>query len=540
MSERDRTPENLQRVVENYLQLGNRFESPPKVLLKLRTQSVDGQELTSRDIAVTTAVQCYAPGVAAFKERTDEKSLQIQGSTLDAGHHTTRMHTNYTWQIVGATRSVTHEIFHSYPFYNSEQQSQRYVEAKEGNYLVPKDIPSEHEAYFRSVASFENSAYFRLLDALHPGIEERVRVMYPAGSWRVESTKQRLETKANKLCQEVARYVLSIGQLTTFDHTLNEISLLRLFRASLQEKFPDEARFIIGSMISQVAVCDPSIIGELDFPLERYRETQPDERHILEEKHRFDQNLGPRSSLMLNSQGVSDGVLINSARIVLGMPPSACSDSEVLSRLMDPVKNKFLADVYETGMLDPLTTVLRSVSIAYATKLSHTADSQRQRQRRTPGATPRVEMIYDGSPDFITPMVIRDDLKLQEMYTEIMVKIFGDVGAAIKMGIPKETALLLLPNATTLRLVESGDLFDWLHRWKQRLCFTAQEEICFISMEQTAQLAEVMPESAPMLLAPCGIRKTAGVSPRCPEGDKWCGQPVYNWTLDKYKENRLI
>ena len=58
--------------------------------------------------------------------------------------------------------------------------------------------------------------------------------------------------------------------------------------------------------------------------------------------------------------------------------------------------------------------------------------------------------------------------------------MFENVDRALEMGIPREYATLLIPNAINIRVIEGGDLFDWIHRWKQRLCYLAQEEIfCF-------------------------------------------------------------
>ena len=118
--------------------------------------------------------------------------------------------------------------------------------------------------------------------------------------------------------------------------------------------------------------------------------------------------------------------------------------------------------------------------------------------------------------------------------------IFDRVNRCIEAGVPLKYALTLLPNALTVRTIESGDLFDWTHRWKQRLCYLAQEEIFFISVEQAEQALEHLPEAGSLFLAPCGIRKAAGISPRCPEGERFCGQPVFNMQLNQYKEHRLV
>ncbi|OGM37522.1 hypothetical protein A3E41_01695 [Candidatus Woesebacteria bacterium RIFCSPHIGHO2_12_FULL_38_9] len=140
----------------------------------------------------------------------------------------------------------------------------------------------------------------------------------------------------------------------------------------------------------------------------------------------------------------------------------------------------------------------------------------------------------------MTPMIIKGNPDLNERYQQIMDVSYKNVERALDAGIPSSSALLLLPNAHTLRVEENGDLFDWIHRWKQRLCYLAQEEIFFISVEQVEQVGKLIPEAKNVLLAPCGIRQHAGVRPRCPEGDRWCGKPVYNWDLKDYSDNRLV
>ena len=243
---------------------------------------------------------------------------------------------------------------------------------------------------------------------------------------------------------------------------------------------------------------------------------------------------------MISCPENSREILSSAARNVLGRPGSQLSDKEVLALLLDPVKNRKLADVYDIGMMEPLTNCLRQISLTFATKLSHTADSQRQRHRRTPGATPGIGAIYGGSADYMVPMIIRENGRLKEGYDQIMGTIYENVNKALKAGMPKEWALLLLPNAQTIRLIETGDFFDWQHRWKQRLCYRAQEEIFFISVEQVEQVLEFLPEARFLLLAPCGLRQRVGIKPFCPEGKEACGQKVYGFPIEDYKAGRLI
>ena len=533
-------------VVEKYLEscinLGNNFENPPEIRLELITQTPPNQEpVGERDVAVSTAYQCYAPGVSTMKPREGERDQEVADSTLDAGHNTTRLHHYISWKLIGVSRSVTHDLLHANPFYNSEQQSQRYVEAKRGNYLVPADLTGRQKDIFVEAAEFSNGSYFELLDLLKIEAGKRIEVMYPEDGWKVESTTKRLDTKAGKIAQEVARYVLPIGQKTTLDHTLSTLQLLRLFRASTMTHVSDEGRFIVASMIQGVADIDDTIIKELREPLAFDKSDRVvNEEYIRKQKEEFDSELGERQTLLVNPDRRARLILADAVRGVRGIPKTQLSDAEALQILVDPEKNKLLADVYDVGMIDPLTSTLRQASLTFKTRLSHTADSQRQRHRRTPGATPSIELSYDGRADYMTPMIIKENGELTKKYQERMDTIYLNVNNAIASGIPREDALLLLPNAHNIRLQEQGDCFDWIHRWKQRLCLLAQEEICFISIEQVEKLKDILPESDNLLLAPCGIRQRAGIHPRCPEGERWCGSSVWNWEIEEYKNGRLV
>src|SRR3989344_1732027 len=534
--------QQVEEILQDYKSLGDNYENPPRVELALITQSPPDKEgVGERDIAATTAYQCYSPGITKMRVREDERALKVADSTLAAGHHTTRLHANYTFLIEGTSRSSIHDERHQDPFYNTEQQSQRYVEANEGNYIVPSGLTPEQRKIYKESAEFSNKAYFELLEPLRKGAGIRVRDMYPEKGWVVEGTAKRLEQKSRKISQEVARYVLPIAQKTTYYHTLSALQLIRHFRASQMPHVTDEGRFTVAGMISEIAKVDPSILEELRKPISFDIPKEPiNQQYITLHKQEFDDELNGRNSKLSDTVPNIQQRLADGYRNVNGIPSSVVSDSRVLERLMDPSQNKLLADVYDVGMLDPTTAALRQVNLAFKTKLSHTADSQRQRHRRTPGATPPIETSYDGKPDYMTPMIIKGNPDLNERYQQIMDVSYKNVERALDAGIPSSSALLLLPNAHTLRVEENGDLFDWIHRWKQRLCYLAQEEIFFISVEQVEQVGKLIPEAKNVLLAPCGIRQHAGVRPRCPEGDRWCGKPVYNWDLKDYSDNRLV
>lgn len=528
--------------IQEYLRLGNLFLEPPVVKLILSSASVsDKTKVGARDVAITTAVQSYAPGIALMRERRDSKSNAIAESTLNAGHLTTRQHMHYTWRFSGTSRSVTHDIFHAHPFYNSEQQSQRFVPVVEGSYLVRKDLTPSQMALYLDAANYSNRAYVEMNQWLRPEIERLIREMYPVQKYSVDRAQKRFTEKGGKLTQELSRYLLPLCQKTTYYHTLSALQVMRLFRVSQMDHFTDEARFVIGSMVAEIIKLDPDFIRELQPPVAENEKDKVSSAYITERKKEFDSILGGRSSVLSEFPLNGRELLSSSVRNNSPAYPNTSTDSQIIEQLLNPKENPHLADIYDTGMFEPATMSLRQVSIGFATKLSHTADSQRQRHRMTPGATPPLEMLYDGTPDYITPFVVKQNPLLRDKYDEQMNGIFERVNRCIEAGISLEQALLLLPNALAVRTYESGNLLDWSHRWRQRLCLLAQEEIFFISVEQVEQVLTKLPEADKLFKAPCGIRKTAGISPRCPEGERWCGQPVFNWDeIGEYQKKRLV
>ena len=96
----------------------------------------------------------------------------------------------------------------------------------------------------------------------------------------------------------------------------------------------------------------------------------------------------------------------------------------------------------------------------------------------------------------------------------------------LELGVPLEFALYILPNAKTLRFVESGSLLALLHKWTLRTCFNAQEEIYLASMDELEQVRAAHPRIGKHIGPPCVIRNGL-ISPRCTEGTHFCGVPVW-------------
>lgn len=534
---------SVKDVLRMYLEYGGVRDDLPLIQLALLSQSPPGaQPVDARGVVVSTAYQCYAPGKTELRKRDDDRAKKVALSTRNAGHLTTRQHMNYTWLLDGVSRGVIHDVLHAFPYYNTEQQSQRFVEARRGSYVTPFELDSDQAACFMKAADYANGLYFDFLHLLEPLVEARVRYMYPEQAWRNPKAAERMTAKSRKLAQEIARYVLPVAQKSTLYYTLSELELLRLFRASQMSHVTDEARYIVASMIQEVVAIDPTILDELEVPGEEEQKNDVgfNERYVGEQQKEFDATLQERNTALVSDIASMRAGLMHALSAVCGVSAFDATLQDVYGRLFDPKINKYLNDIYDIGIHHPLTQVLRMISLVFITKLSHTADSQRQRHRRTPAAIPPLSDCYTGRADFITPHIVSQDEQLMEWYQKAMEDVYASVEHALELGLPRSAAMQLLPNAHALRLVETGDLFDWIHRFKQRLCFLAQEEIFFISVQQAQQVLKHLPEARLLFQAPCGIRSYTGTRPRCPEGDRWCGRPVFNWDIDHYMENRLI
>ena len=95
------------------------------------------------------------------------------------------------------------------------------------------------------------------------------------------------------------------------------------------------------------------------------------------------------------------------------------------------------------------------------------------------------------------------------------------------MGVSPSSAVYVLPNATAVRLVETGSLLHLLHKWTMRTCFNAQEEIYAASMEELEQVRAAHPRLARHLGPPCYLRHGLAY-PVCTEGSHFCGVRVWD------------
>ena len=493
------------------------------------------------DSAIAAARTCYAPRLISPEEVTEKQRTTIGAATYYAGHHTVYQHAHFEFGLENVSRQFVWSFLHAHPFYNSEQQSQRYVRLDRAlAYIPPLGGPfgaAEQEIYERAIGRAW-SAYRELTALLKDDARRILADIWNIGAMSHPRRIDKVERQAEKRAIEVARYVLPVAAATTMVHTLSGVVLHRLWRMQAACDTPTEARAIIGEMVARVREVDAQFFDRFDNgALEELPEWhQPPagdgEKHARE----FDGRLAGRTSVLLDYSPGVPRVLAESYRAVIGLTEAECSDAEALDRMLNPARNPYRLETLNVGVHAPLMRPLQHANFTFAKKLSHSADSQDQRHRMVPGSRPLLVLTDQREPDFITPMLIRENRLAREVYERAMQDAWAAKNELLDRGVAREFALYLLPNAKAIRLVESGSLLHLLHKWTMRTCFNAQEEIYQASMEEVGQVRAALPGLARYIGPPCYVR--AGIAtPICTEGSHFCGVKV--WQEFPHIERRI-
>src|SRR3989449_6371192 len=218
------------------------------------------------DSAIAAARTCYSPRLIGPEEISDKQRVNIGAATFYGGHHTVYQHPHFEFGLENISRQFVWSFLHAHPFYNSEQQSQRYVRLDRAQAYVPPAGenfgPGERAIYEAALARAWK--YYRELTAL---LQDDARAIL-ADIWHLSSMShpkraQRVERQAEKRAIEVARYVLPVAAFTTMVHTLSGIVLHRLWRIHAASRTPTQARRGIGEMGARGRGVGPQVFDPL-------------------------------------------------------------------------------------------------------------------------------------------------------------------------------------------------------------------------------------------------------------------------------------
>src|SRR5215469_14687673 len=169
------------------------------------------------DSAIAAARTCYAPRLINPEEVTEKQRVTIGSGTFFGGHHTVYQHARFEFGLENVSRQFVWSFLHAHPFYNSEQQSQRYVRLDRAQaYVPPVSLFFDEnckEIYEGAIARAWN--YYRQLSALLVGDARNIL----SDIWHVSAMShpkrlQKIERAAEKRAIEIARYVLPVAAFT--------------------------------------------------------------------------------------------------------------------------------------------------------------------------------------------------------------------------------------------------------------------------------------------------------------------------------------
>ncbi len=231
------------------------------------------------DSAIAAARTCYSSHLITHDEITDKQRLNIGAATFYSGHHTVFQHAHFEFGLENVSRQFVWSFLHAHPFYNSEQQSQRYVRLDRAQAYVPPVSLFFDEA---SRNIYENAlarawARYRELSALlTPDARNILSDIWHIGPMSHPKRIQKIERSAEKRSIEIARYVLPVAAFTAMVHTVSGIVLHRLWRMCSASDTPSEARAVIGDMVAQVRQLDPQFFDRFGIsPLEELPAATP-------------------------------------------------------------------------------------------------------------------------------------------------------------------------------------------------------------------------------------------------------------------------
>ncbi|MEM3596644.1 MAG: FAD-dependent thymidylate synthase [Candidatus Bathyarchaeia archaeon] len=102
-------------------------------------------------------------------------------------------------------------------------------------------------------------------------------------------------------------------------------------------------------------------------------------------------------------------------------------------------------------------------------------------------------VAYDTLEKFVTPPNIAENAEAKKVFDETLEKISDAYKKLLDMGIPKEDARFILPNAAKTNIIVTMNARELRHFFNLRCCNRAQWEIREVAIEMLKQVRKVAP-----------------------------------------------
>jgi len=463
----------------------------------------DNYKHSPRNITVAAARECYSKRTITPEECQEwEMSDSLLKDLFIAGHTTTLEHWHITFALEGVSRHFIWRYLHGFPFYSTDQQSQRYVEMKRNSFYIPSNIKDDDKKEWEDYYETSYNKYQEFINKYVQHFNDN------------DLLNKQTKKVENKKALEFARYVLPIGQVANMKYTINLVTLIRLigFLSSLtkNEECYVEANEFANEMENILLNIEGKLKPLIELSKEEFSKTLESYDNIVtnyeEVFKRFNKD---NATNLISAENLKLKKFLNVKKI---------SDFK-----MNPILQNF--DINE----DFTSEIL----------VSHSCDSQNQRHRTSYGFRDKLENYYKFLNDkFYIPKMLDLDVNLKKEYVDFMNYMYEFFEKQAQK-YDFNTALYLLPNAHKVYFIEKNSMAYFPHKAQKRLCFNAQEEIFNMTKEMVLSISKIISLDEYNIKAPCHVNDKYNIKPCCPEGSRFCGVKV--WKIENIEDlNRII
>lgn len=208
-------------------------------------------------VVAAAAKLCYSPvGVEQLlDDLTPEKSRKFLSMLADLGHASPTEHASFTFGIEGVSRALLAQITrHRIASYSV--QSQRYVRLEDFQFVIPPEVEADPaaKAAFLTAMKEEAGHYLKIAQAL--------QAKHKADFLAQGLSEKEANSKAEKLANEDARFVLPNACETKLVMTMNARSLNNFFRHRCCNRAQWEIRALAEEMYKLVYPIAPALFAQ--------------------------------------------------------------------------------------------------------------------------------------------------------------------------------------------------------------------------------------------------------------------------------------
>jgi len=167
------------------------------------------------------------------------------------------------------------------------------------------------------------------------------------------------------------------------------------------------------------------------------------------------------------------------------------SPSEILEKMNVETAEKIIKRVTGYGHV----SVIEHASFTFSIEGVSRAMTHQLVRHRIASFTQQSQryVAYDTLEKYVTPQSVANNVEAQKIFDETLEKISDTYQKLLKLGIPKEDARFILPNAAKTNIIVTMNARELRHFFNLRCCARAQLEIREVAIEMLKQSRKAAP-----------------------------------------------